>query len=154
MEKLNCSGSQICAMVEELIKEDSLVPLYVSGSSMNPFLVSRRDIVWLKKCEYKSLKKGDIILFKRRDSSLVLHRVKKIREDTSMVVCGDAQTQTEIVDRCQLVAKVTEIERKGVKRYADSLYWRFIRTMWSILTPLRPLIMRVWFKVRRIKNKK
>lgn len=121
---------------------------------MNPFLVSRRDIVWLKKCEYKSLKKGDIILFKRRDSSLVLHRVKKICEDTSMIVCGDAQTKNEIVDRCQLIAKVTEIERKGVKRSSDSLYWRFICTMWSVLSPLRTPIMRVWFKVRRIKNKK
>ncbi len=154
MEKLNCSGSEILTAIEGLINEDSVVPLYVSGSSMNPFLVSRRDVVWLRKCEYKSLKKGDVILFRRRNSSFVLHRVTKIRPDTSLIVCGDAQSQVEIVDRCQIIAKVTDIERKGVKRSADSFYWRFICKFWSLLTPLRPLIMRVWFKVRRIKNKK
>lgn len=154
MEKFNCSGLEILTAIEDLINEDSAVPLYVSGSSMNPFLVSRRDIVWLKKCEYNSLKNGDIILFRRKDSSLVLHRVRKIRPDGGLNVCGDAQSQVEIVDRCQIIAKVSDIERKGVKRSADSFYWRLIYTSWFLLTPLRPLIMRVWFKVRRIKNKK
>ena len=154
MEKFNCAGSEISTTIEELTSEESQIPLYVSGSSMNPFLISRRDIVWLRKCEYKSLKKGDILLFRRRDGALVLHRVRKICPDTSILVSGDAQKQLETVDRCQILAKVSDIERKGKKRSADSLYWRFIRTFWGALSPLRPFIMRLWFHFRRINNKR
>lgn len=153
MEKLNCSVSEISELVDELIEENANLPVCVSGSSMNPFLISRRDIVYLRKPELNEIKKGKILLFRRKDGSLVLHRVKKILEDSELVMAGDAQTDSETIDISQVIAVVSEIERKGKCRSAESFYWKSINAIWRILTPFRPLIMRIWFKLRRTRRK-
>lgn len=153
MDKLNCSVAEISELVDELIDENAVLPFYVSGSSMNPFLISRRDIVYLKKPQPDDLKKGRILLFRRKDGALVLHRVKCVLNDSVFVMLGDAQSQTEKIDKAQIVAVVSEIERKGKIRKAESSYWKTIYAIWRMFTPFRPFIMRVWFKIRRIKRK-
>ena len=153
MEKLNCSVYDVVDSIENLLAEDAVLPLYVSGSSMNPFLISRRDIVYLNAFKESDLSKGSIILFKRKDGSLVLHRIRKIFDEGRVQVNGDAQTWCETVNKSQILATVIEIERKGKKKKADSFYWNSINFLWKILYPLRSVMMRIWFKARRIKNK-
>lgn len=153
MEKLNCSVYEISDSFIKLITEDAVVSVYVSGSSMNPFLVSRRDIVYLKRPEEKDITKGSILMFRRNDGSLILHRLKRINPDGTLVMCGDAQLRCESVDRNQVVASVSEVERKGCIKSTKSFYWKSISFIWEILTPFRSLIMRVWYKIRRIRNK-
>lgn len=152
MEKLNCSVYEITDSVEKILADGALLPLYVSGSSMNPFLISRRDIVYLNKICDSDFKKEKIILFKRSNGNFVLHRIKKVLPDGILLMNGDAQTWTETVNKKQVIAVVSEIERKGKRKSAESLYWRAVNCFWSFLSPFRSLIMRVWFKVRRIKN--
>ena len=153
MEKLNCSVYEVVDSIESLLADGAVLPLYVSGSSMNPFLISRRDIVYLSAVKESDFKKGSTVLFKRNDGSLVLHRINKILDESRVQVNGDSQNWFETVSINQIVAKVTEIERKGKKRKADSFYWSCINFFWKVLFPLRSLIMRIWFKARRIKNK-
>ena len=154
MEKLNCSVYEISDSIENLIVEGATVPLCVSGSSMNPFLISRRDMVYLRKHTENDLRTGSIILFKRINGSLVLHRIKKINSDGSMLLCGDAQTNCEKIEKSQVIASVSEIERKGKRKSTESVYWKTLVFMWEFFAPIRPLFMRLWFKVRRIKNKR
>lgn len=154
MEKLNCSVEEISDSIENLIAEGATVPLCVSGSSMNPFLISRRDMVYLRKHTENDLRTGSIILFKRINGSLVLHRIKKINSDGSMLLCGDAQTKCEKIEKFQVVACVSEIERKGKKKSPETVYWKTVVFIWEFIAPIRPLFMRLWFKVRRIKNKR
>ncbi len=154
MDKLNCSVAEISEFVDELIEENAVLPFYVSGSSMNPFLISRRDIVYLKKTQPNELKKGRILLFRRKDGSLVLHRIRIVSENSTFEMLGDAQSQSEKIDKEQIIAIVSEIERKGKRRSTDSAYWKSIDAIWRALIPFRPFIMRIWFKIRRIKRKK
>lgn len=154
MDKFNCSVSEISEFVDELIEENAVLPFYVTGSSMNPFLISRRDIVYLKKPRKGELTKGRIVLFRRKDGSLVLHRIRKFLPDSTFEMLGDAQSQSEKIDELQIIAAVTEIERKGKRRSTDSVYWKSVDAIWRVLTPFRPIIMRIWFKIRRIKRKK
>lgn len=154
MEKLNCSVYEISDSIENLIAEGATVPLCVSGSSMNPFLISRRDVVYLRKHTENDLKNGSIVLFKRINGSLVLHRIKKVCSDGSMLLCGDAQSKCEKVEKSQIIACVSEIEQKGKRKCPESFYWKMLMFIWEFLIPIRPLFMRLWFKIRRIKNKK
>lgn len=140
--------------IEEILLSGANVPIYVSGSSMNPFLISRRDIVWLRLCESADLKPNAIVLFKRKDGSLVLHRIIKVLADSNISVKGDAQTWCETVDKKQIIGVVSDIERKGRKRAANSLYWIIINRIWHLLTPFRSIMMRIWFKVRRLRNER
>lgn len=152
MEKFDCQVFEISDSVSELITSGASVPMYVSGSSMNPFLISRRDVVWLSRCKNSDLRVGKIVLFRRKNGSLVLHRITKLLPEERIVVRGDAQTWTEETDKEHIIAVVTDIQRKGVKRSVDSVYWKIVDTVWRILTPLRSVFMRVWFKIRRKKK--
>lgn len=152
MEKFDCQVFEISDSVSELITSGASVPMYVSGSSMNPFLISRRDVVWLSRCTDSDLKVGKIVLFRRKNGSLVLHRITKLLPEERIVVRGDAQTWTEEIKKEHIIAVVTDIQRKGVKRSVDSVYWKIVDTVWRMLTPLRSVFMRVWFKIRRKKK--
>lgn len=149
MYKLDCYTSEFFEDLNELLLSGSVVPVYVSGSSMNPFLVSRRDIVWLSKFTIVDSKIGRIVLFRRKDGSLVLHRIKKVLSENKVQVMGDAQNWSEDVDIDSIVAVVTEIQRKEKKRSADSLYWKTISAIWFCLLPVRSVIMRFWFRFKR-----
>lgn len=152
MEKFDCQVFEISDSVSELITSGASVPMYVSGNSMNPFLISRRDVVWLSRCTDSDLKVGKIVLFRRKNGSLVLHRITKLLPEERFVVRGDAQTWTEETDKEHIIAVVTDIQRKGVRRSVDSVYWKIVDTVWRMLTPLRSVFMRVWFKIRRKKK--
>ncbi len=154
MEKFTGSIEELAEPFENLIKEGASVPVYISGSSMNPFFVSRRDIVWLSACKKEDLKKGRIILFKRSDGRFVLHRIKSVLPDGILKVNGDAQSWCELVKTSDVLAVVTEFERKGKKKSAQSFGSTFLNAIWQALMPIRPLIMRVWSKLERMKNKK
>lgn len=152
MEKFDCQVFEISDSVSELITSGASVPMYVSGSSMNPFLISRRDVVWLSRYKNSDLRVGKIVLFRRNNGSLVLHRITKLLPEERIVVRGDAQTWTEEINKEHIIAVVTDIQRKGVKRSVDSVYWKIVDTVWRMLTPLRSVFMRVWFKIRRKKK--
>lgn len=152
MEKLNCTINEITDSIEDLISEGAVIPVYVSGSSMNPFLISRRDIVYLESAGDNDVKAGRILLVRRKSGSLVLHRVRKINSDGTIVLNGDAQSWCETAERNQVIAAVCEIDRKGKKRSADSFYWKSINLVWKLLFPFRSIIMRVWNKNKRMKS--
>ncbi len=149
MEKFNCNAFEISDPITELLKDGAVVPMYVSGSSMNPFLISRRDIIYLKSADDIALKTGHIVLFKRKDSSLVLHRIIKVLKDNRLIVNGDAQTWNEEISSDQVLGVVIEIQRKGKRFSTDSPYWRCLCTLWMILRPLRSIILRVIYKIKR-----
>ena len=74
-----------------LLEAGALVPLRVTGTSMAPFLRDRRDMVYLRSPALLPYREGDILFFRRRDGSLVLHRLWQA-EGERLVMNGDAQT--------------------------------------------------------------
>ena len=147
MEKLVCSAAEFTNTLEEMVQSGAGVPLYVSGSSMTPFLLDGRDIVWLRRCTKADLKRGQILLFKRSDESLVLHRVKKVLPDGRLLMNGDAQNWCETVQESSVIAAVYGLERDGKKRQCSSPFLTVRNFFWQLLMPLRPYIMRLWRKM-------
>ena len=118
---------------------------------MVPFLGDGRDRVFLRKAEGK-LKRGDVVLYRRKNGDYVLHRICRIRrrdgtEFYDMV--GDAQTQVELdILREQIIGKVFRIERKGILKTPGSLYWWFFQYIWVNIIPMRHLILRIHTAIR------
>ena len=154
MEKFEFSTSEISASLEEIINAGGHFTLCVSGSSMNPFLVHGRDSVRLTNCQVQKLKKGQILLFKRTSGELVLHRVKRVMSDGSLIMNGDAQVWCEQIAPSQIIAAVSDIECNGKTIPCSSLKYRAKIFLWQLLFPLRSLIFRVIRKARQITNKK
>lgn len=146
MEKFICSTAEIADALETTINDGGCIPLVVTGNSMNPFLKDGRDTVILRKCTEADFKRGKILLFRRENGALILHRVRKVLPDNKLLMNGDAQYWCETVDKTQVIAVASEIERNGKTIPCKS------NTLWHVLKPLRSYIFRVWRKIRKIRS--
>lgn len=136
-----------------LLPEAETLPLIISGNSMSPFLIHRRDTVHLAAVGNRKLKKGDMVLYQRDNGQYVLHRICRVRKDTFDLI-GDAQTETEKgIRRKQIFAVVKRAERKGKTQEKGKLLWEFFEKIWIRIIPLRPLCRKGYGVLHRLRKK-
>lgn len=145
IDALQC-GNEFVSLLESGAK----IPLLVTGYSMLPFLRHERDTVWLEKAE--TLRCGQIVFFRRSAGSFILHRIRRIYPDGSLLVNGDAQSWCEVVPREQVVAVVRAIERDGKIRDAEHSFLRIRDFFWYPTRPIRPLLFRLYGTLRKLLN--
>lgn len=125
------------------------IPVPVAGSSMTPFL-RPMDTVYLSRVT-EPVRRGDILLYRRVSGQYVLHRVRKVRENTLDMI-GDAQTETEHgVPPEAVCAIVRKVKRGDVMLTPESPLWRFYQRVWLVAIPLRPTAVKVREALRRRK---
>lgn len=123
------------------------VPLVISGSSMDPFLVHGRDTVFLTKLK-RPAKKGDMLLYRRMGGQYILHRVYKVQED-SLQTIGDGQLSIEPGIRPeQVLATVSAVRRKGKLLKPGHPTWVFYEKIWIRLIRIRPRLLRLCRRLR------
>jgi len=125
------------------------IPVPVAGSSMTPFL-RPQDTVYLSRIE-APIRRGDILLYRRASGQYVLHRVRRVRENTLDMI-GDAQTETEHgVPHEAVCAIVRKVKRGNTLLTPDSPLWRFYQRAWLSVIPLRPTAVKVREALRKRK---
>ena len=130
------------SMLKELTEEGREVSMQIAGSSMSPFLIHARDMIYFKKPD-RELKKGDMVFFQRRSGQFIMHRIWKVRPEGYYIV-GDAQTQIEgPVERDQ----ITKVRRKGKWLEPGDFWWEFFEHVWLHMIPFRHGLMRWYAKV-------
>ena len=125
----------VCRMISEG-KEN--VPVPVKGVSMRPFLRDG-DFAYLVSLPRK-LKRGDIVLFQRKNGQYVLHRIYKVLKNGSYLLLGDSQLEPEPVMEEQFRAKVSFVRCMGQECHPGSFKWWFFAVPWLRLAPWRPQI--------------
>lgn len=140
-------------VLRELIYEGHSVRLNVRGQSMLPFLSDVRDSVIIEPVK-KVLKRGDIVIYQRKNGAYIMHRIYKtdnIKKQYYLV--GDAQKELEgPIDVSQIFGIVTKACRKG--RWIDrgNIIWWFYDKIWGLMRPFRTkLVLSVLSLSRRIK---
>lgn len=136
----------VCLMIREGHKN---VPVPVKGNSMRPFLRSA-DFAYLTALPEK-LKRGDIVLFQRKDGQYVLHRVYKLQKDGAFLMLGDSQRMPEPVEKAQLRAFVSSVRCGGEHCAPGSFRWWFFAVPWLRLAQWRPQIARLLYLFRKKK---
>lgn len=130
-------------ILEDLTQDDKTVGVPVSGNSMSPFLISRRDYVIFHKPN-RPLQRGDIVFFRRDSGEYILHRVFQIRENQYYII-GDAQTKVEgPIREDQIFGLVTKVRRKGKWIDSSDFWWKFFEKLWIRMIPLRPFIRKLY----------
>ena len=117
--------------IEQCLKELGFAVVPTKGTSMWPLLVEGKCRVKITAAERKMLKKGDIVLYRRTDGTLVLHRNMKIEED-GFRVCGDHQWKLdEKVQEEQILAVAQGFFING--NYIDEKTWwyRLYKRFWN-----------------------
>lgn len=135
--------------VRELLELGKEVPVLVTGNSMFPFLVHKRDTVLVKQAGCP-LRKGEIVFYQRPSGQYVMHRIIRI-DDGKLYLAGDAQTVVEgpLPDHC-VFGEIIAVERKGKWIRQGDFWWDFFAGPWLVLRPLRGYILAVRRKAAQI----
>ena len=143
MDRFVIPGEEFTPVLEEILASGGSASIVVSGSSMRPFLKDGRDLVCLRACTEKDFRQGQILLFKRSDRSLILHRVRRVLPDGRLIMNGDAQTWCETIFADQVIAVVSSVERKGQRIPCDCALFGLWNLIWYPTRPIRPVLMKL-----------
>ncbi len=141
--------AELLPMIEESFRQGMTVTLGVTGNSMLPLFRHQRDSVILSACDPKTLRRGDVPLYRRPDGRFILHRILKVERDT-YTLAGDAQNELEIgLPMDCVLAVMTGFIRKGKTISCRHPLYRLYSTAWMLLRPVRPFLFRVGSRLRR-----
>lgn len=144
---------ELCPMIQELLAGGSTVQLTVTGISMRPMLVHRRDQVELILPPSK-LQRYDIPLYQRENGNFILHRIVKVEKDGTYTCAGDGQTILETgVEQEQIVAVVCSFIRKGRKISCSNKGYQIYERIWTALFPIRPILLQMIKGIGKVKRK-
>lgn len=145
------SINDLIPVIEETIASGGSIRFTVTGISMTPILINRRDSVVLSKPD--NIKKYDIVLHRRSNGDYILHRVIK-RKGNTLTIAGDNEIQKERdVDISCVIGKVTSFTRKG-KNYTGNEFWyKLYSRLWVMIFPIRYIVLDL-FGLYQIKKRK
>lgn len=118
--------------IEQCLKELGFAVVPIWGTSMWPLLREGKSRVKVVPVDGKQLKKGDIVLYRRKDGTLVLHRIMKVGEEEIFFVCGDHQWKLEEqIGMEQILAVAQGFFKKG--RYIDDKtgWYSLYKIVWN-----------------------
>ena len=134
------TGIEVAELFEEILDDDSLLRVKVTGRSMRPFLRGGETLT-IRRAAVSSLRRGDLILFKNRQGLPVVHRiVRKIRGHDGAILFetkGDALLTTDgPVDGGDILGRVCRIE--GTRSLdMDAAGWRCLNYLLAVINLLR-----------------
>lgn len=139
--------------VEKILAAGSPVQVRPQGDSMYPLLVSGRDWAIIEPVAGENCKRGNVVLYRRDGSILVLHRIWRKKADGFYMV-GDGQTPVEGPLRPdQIRGIMTGMVRKGKQISVKNFPYRLYACIWLWLRPFRAGILRFFRKVNRLLKK-
>ena len=125
--------------IEKLLRDGHPIRLKPQGYSMYPLFISGRDEAVIAPCSTDSLHRGDVVLYRRDQSILVLHRIWKIKKDGFYMV-GDNQTVIEGPLRPdQIRGRLIACCRNGREFSTRNPFYRMLAGFWLAFRPFRPL---------------
>lgn len=129
--------SELSPLMIETLQKGGEVILTITGTSMLPLLLHRRDKVCLIKPEH--LKKYDLPLFVRPDGRYILHRIVEVKQ-SGFVALGDNQLVKEYpVLPAQVIAVAKGFWRNGKYVSCKDFGYQIYSRLWVSLYPLRRL---------------
>lgn len=129
-----------------LLESGHELKIHPSGTSMVPFLRGDRDQAILTSVTGKRLKRGDVVLYVRKNGIHILHRIHHVK-DGAYFMLGDSHTWIEgPVEKEAILAVASSLIRKGRVIQGDSPFYRFLARVWLRLRPLRPAIFFIRFR--------
>ena len=130
--------------IERSINELGYAVAPIAGTSMMPLLKEGRDRVELEPCSQERLKKGDVVLYKKNDGTLVLHRIIKTENREFFTVLGDHQFKNaERVNKNQIIAVACGFFIKGRYVTEKTRWYSMYKKIWLCNLNFRRIILAV-----------
>lgn len=128
--------------IEQLLKEGKTVQFHPMGTSMFPLFVSPADYAVVAPIGEK-IKKLDVLVYRRPEGPLVIHRVKKTGPE-GLYMVGDRQVEVEgpLQKECAL-GVMTGFVRKGHSYSVKYFPYRVYSALWMLLRPVRLVLFKI-----------
>lgn len=134
--------------VETLLDQGRTVQLSPQGYSMYPLFLPGRDQAVIAPLN-RPPRRGDVVLYRREGSILVLHRVWRVR-DGQFYAVGDHQREVEgPLEMDRLRGVLVEVVRKGRAFPVSHPVYRLLAWGWLCLRPVRLPMMAAAARVKR-----
>ncbi len=131
---------------EILLAENGFYAATVHGDSMVPLLQNHRDTVFIEPAG--TYRKRDVVLYRRSNGQLVLHRLLALHGDTC-TVCGDNDFVHETIAVSQILGVMTAFTRNGHTMYTTAWIYRVYSRLWTLSFPTRRLFLKLYRLGRR-----
>ena len=127
--------------VESELQKNGVYASVTKGVSMSPLFKTNRDMIILKKIDEEP-KRLDVVLYRSGSGKYLLHRIVKVLPD-HYVIRGDNTYTPENVGKNEIIAILTEFNRKGKRRSVDHVGYRVYSSVWTFIYPLRYLFRKL-----------
>lgn len=135
--------------IEQLLEAGEVIQIYPEGYSMYPMFGPGRDAAVIKKADVKKIRRADVVLYRRKGSILVLHRVVK-RKGSQFYMAGDNQTEVEgPVEEDQIRGILTAFVRNGRRISVKNPVYVIWSGLWLMFLPVRGIFWSFTAWVRR-----
>ena len=139
--------------LEQLLREGNIIRIKPQGYSMYPLFIPGRDEALIQKTDYTDCHRNDVVLYRRDQGILVLHRICRVASDGFYMV-GDNQFEVEGPLRPdQLRGRLIAFIHNGKEISVKNPVYRFLSSLWLGMLPLRPFCFRLTAFFRRIHQK-
>ena len=141
-------GRKIVQDIEKLLAQGQTVQLSPRGYSMYPLFLPGRDQAVIAPLT-RPPRRGDVVLYRREGSILVLHRVWRVRRGKFYAV-GDHQQEVEgpLEMKC-LRGVLVGVVRKGHEFRTSNPIYRLLTWIWLYLRPVRIPMMAAAARIKR-----
>lgn len=134
--------------LEKRLAEGNSIQVKPKGYSMYPLFMPGRDEAIISPVE-RTLRRGDVVLYRRAERILVLHRIWKINKKGYYMV-GDNQNIVEgPLEKSRIIGVLTDVIRNGKKFSVKSPRYQMFFGIWLRLRPFRPAILKAVSTVKR-----
>lgn len=135
--------------LEKLLEDGKEIQLKPQGYSMYPLFIPGRDEAHIGPLGNTLPKKGDVVLYRRKGSILVLHRICRVKENGYYMV-GDNQTEIEgPLCRDQIKGILLGVVRKGKYISVKNPVYLFLTRLWLLLLPVRNPLSKMAAEVKK-----
>ena len=139
--------------LEQLLREGNIIRIKPQGYSMYPLFIPERDEALIQQTDYTDCHRNDVVLYRRDQGILVLHRICRVTSDGFYMV-GDNQFEVEGPLRPdQLRGRLIAFIHNGKEISVKNPVYRFLSSLWLGMLPLRPFCFRLTAFFRRIHQK-
>ncbi len=141
------SINDLMPVIKETIASGGSIRFTVTGISMSPLLINRRDSVVLSSpC---NINKYDIVLHQRENGDYIVHRVIGKKGDM-LTIAGDNEIKKEKdVNISCVIGKVVAFTRKGKNYTGNELWYKIYCRVWLLIFPFRYHVMALIRAIRR-----
>lgn len=135
---------------EDIMEKLGYYSAVVHGFSMYPLLVDHKDSVYIEKID--TFKKYDVLLFRRKDGQLVLHRLIGFSDDM-LVLCGDNDFIAEKIYKNQVIGIMKEFSHNGKVYKVNNIWYKIYSKVWNLSFTTKRMLRFIYSSFNKVKSK-